>query len=151
MSRLVHVRREVTTRTPLWLFYQWVIFQLLSFSGETAWQDHYGSHQHIKGSEQSCYLSERLKAALSYGCCKWAITAIQNLVGHIQKHDKSWTIGTKKRTKKHKTTGFVYKCTLVKWAQCSSLSVWKRAGLKVVPLMLLLTVLIFKSVSTQHN
>lgn len=61
MSRLVHILREVTTRTPLWLFYQWVIFQLLSFSGENAWQNHYGSHHHIKGSEQSGYLSEHLK------------------------------------------------------------------------------------------
>lgn len=111
MSRLVHVLREVTTRTPLWLFYQWVIFQLLSFSGENAWQNHYESHQHIKCSERSCYHSERLKMAFSYGCCKWAITAIQSLVGLIEKHENNWhqlNVSLKK-------TGFTHKCTLAKW------------------------------------
>lgn len=87
MSRLVHILREVTTRTPLWLFYQWVIFQLLSFSGENAWQNHYGSHQHIKGSERSGYLSEHLKTPFSHGYCKWAITAVQSFAGT---NSKTW-------------------------------------------------------------
>lgn len=37
---VVHIRREVTTWTPSWLSFQWVIFQLLSFGGESAWQNH---------------------------------------------------------------------------------------------------------------
>lgn len=89
MSRLVHVLREVTTRTPLWLFYQWVIFQLLSFSGENAWQNHYGSHHHIKGSEWSRYRSEPLKTVFSDGYCKCVITAIRSLARLIQKHENN--------------------------------------------------------------
>lgn len=89
MSRLVHVLREVTTRTPLWLFYQWVIFQLLSFSGENAWQNHYGSHHHIKSSEWSHYRSEPLKTVFSDGYCKWVIAAIGSLARLIQKHENN--------------------------------------------------------------
>lgn len=118
MSRLVHILREVTTRTPLWLFYQWVIFQLLSFSSENAWQNHYGSHHRIKGSERSGYLSEHLKTAFSHGYCKWAITAVQSSVGRIQKHENNWN--------QFNVLCFTNKCALEKTfyqAQWSSLPV----------------------------